>query len=107
MIHTTLQVSESLFDSAVTEISARNEKKFYFATTYQATRLTLSLGLQCTFEREQSVSFCFTGRDKPERLLLFFDLYFWRGGRRVVPHDAKRPAIKEYDAPLTSSLFQV
>ena len=66
MTHTTLQVSQSLFDSAVTEISSRNEiaiqslSKLYFATTYQATRLTLNLGLLCTFEREQSVSCCFT-----------------------------------------------
>ena len=44
---------------------------------YQATRLTLSLGLLFTFEREQSVSLCFTGRDKLDRLL-FYNLYFGR-----------------------------
>ena len=43
----------------------------------RATRLTLSLGILCTFEREQSVSCCSTGREKLDHLLLF-NLYFWR-----------------------------
>ena len=44
---TTLQVSQSLFDLVVTEISARNEIliQSLLKFRYQATRLTLSLGL--------------------------------------------------------------
>ena len=61
---TTLRLRQSLFDLTVTEISTGNEipiqslLKILFRNDvqYQATRLTLSEGIRCTFEREQSVS---------------------------------------------------
>ena len=60
----TLQVSQSLFDLAVAEVTVRNKFPIQnLLKKYHATRLSLSLGLLCTFDGEQSVS-CFTGQDK-------------------------------------------
>ena len=83
--HTTLQVSQRIIDSAVTEISARNEipiqslLKILFRNDVSGyyTHFESGIPVHKASEGGQCVSFCFTVRDKLERLL-FFDLYFWR-----------------------------
>ena len=83
--HTTLQVSQSLFDSAVTEISAKNEIpiqslfKILFRNDISGYETHFEHGSPVQIRNRTLCILLFHGsRQTGAERLLFFDLYFWR-----------------------------